>query len=402
MLICLFHWCYFPSERLIYIEGRLLFDFMLWAIFALRHFSLAIFLSLLYSFAKEKAFEDPVTFDELYVLILIFVPFVYLAGLLFSFTLFYAIFYIYSLLMLMIGVIIFAIVIIKLVNYWGNHQNEDSVYMIYKRSIFATCFGCTFIIVFYECVFSYIKADSPSSNDINHEYRLMVNNEILIMAAFTFLLRLFDKEDVSQHYLEGDNEIVEVNDPQNEQVQGYRFFRTRGRWQRLNFPLPVQFYEEEEKVMKSYFKKLKRNKRKGKGKSFKKLEDSKELNENSLVNTSIETSIFARYNSDVGFISTKWIDFRSRDNDGENSVESSVSSQALSLDKIVPQDLFFDAYNGTNCIYIPDASKIKLPVCIVNPEYFTEHVKNQKERNQAKKLKYKSKDINYHDISILS
>jgi len=80
-----------------------LFDILLWFTLAVKHFSLGICLSLLYSFVKENAFEEDPHFDELYVLILVFIPVMYLVGLLFSFTLFYGIFYMYALMMLVIG-----------------------------------------------------------------------------------------------------------------------------------------------------------------------------------------------------------------------------------------------------------------------------------------------------------
>jgi hypothetical protein len=92
-------------------EGRLVFDTLLWLAIAIKHIGLAIIVSLMYSFAKEIAFEEQPTFDELYILILVFTPCVYVIGLVLSFTLFYAIFYIYSLMMFVIGIIILTILV---------------------------------------------------------------------------------------------------------------------------------------------------------------------------------------------------------------------------------------------------------------------------------------------------
>lgn len=396
-LMILLHLWYFPSERYIYIEGRVLFDILLWFTLAVKHFSLGICLSLLYSFVKENAFDEDPHFDELYVLILVFIPVVYLVGLLFSFTLFYGIFYMYALMMLVIGWIIISIVIVKIIRYWGEDRRFDNDLMTYKRSIFATCFACTFIIVFYECIFSYIKADAPNSTDLMHEYRLMVNNEVLLLAVFTFLLRLFDKENVITYYLqiEGRNNDADVRDIV--EAQGYDVFPRRGRNIKMTLPLPVLKYQKSNKVIKRFMSATKQGKKKN-NKNYNKLDESKKFDMRDQDQHSTEDPhIFGTYQTPNGFVKWKVTDFRNSRN-ADSSVES-VKINPLNLDNYLPANLFLDVYNRSTCYYLAKSSKLKFPTLVVNPEYYTdfeyEGIKNEKHS-------YETKDINYHALSLIS
>jgi len=140
-------------------EGRFLFDMTLWISIIFRAITLSIFLSLLYNFSKETAFEDEIQFDEMYVLTLGFVPVTSLLSLIMTFSTFFGFYYLYFLIVLIIGIIIVTNLIVKIAYYWRYSRRYNEELLMYKRSTLFTTFGCTTVIIFYECIFSFSKGN---------------------------------------------------------------------------------------------------------------------------------------------------------------------------------------------------------------------------------------------------
>lgn len=200
------HKGYIPSERIIYMENRFWFDIGVWGSILIRTFSFSIFISLLYNFSKETAFEIHHRFDEMYILILGFLPATSLISLILSFSAFFGFYYIYSLLIAIWLVIIMGNIVIKMVYYCRNSYNFQQPSLSYKRSVLLTTLGCAIWIMLYEFLFSLTKASDPDDASVFGEYTLMVNNEVILMVAFTFLIRLFDRDNIETYVL---------NNPQN-------------------------------------------------------------------------------------------------------------------------------------------------------------------------------------------
>jgi hypothetical protein len=236
-------------------------------------------------------------------------------------------------------------------------------------------------------VFSFIKAEAPTSTDLHHEYRLMVNNEVLMLAIFTFLLRLFDKGNVQRYYFQDEHDGNEIVN--NGQIPNLRFFLRAAKIVKIQFPVPVLQYEKASIIAEKYNKLAKKDQKKGR-KSYKKLDES------ALSKTNEDEPndfIFSVYKSDNGFKKTEVTDFRIKDS-------------KTSPNDYLPADLFEDAYCGNNCFEM-EPKKIGIlgktfgkenPLLMINPEYF---IINEVEECLKAGKRYNEKKVNFEAISVL-
>ena len=97
LFICmiLVMYCFYPHERVMYMENRGIFEILIWTSIILKQFSYGTILSLMYSISKDITFVPIDKWNDIYVLSLIVLPLWYILGDLLSFVLMFQLNYLY-------------------------------------------------------------------------------------------------------------------------------------------------------------------------------------------------------------------------------------------------------------------------------------------------------------------
>jgi hypothetical protein len=141
IFLTLLHFNFYLSERVMYTNYRFISELLLWLSFCIRVFSIGMMVSLIYSFSKDTAFSLIDKWDDVYVLSILCMPFFYILSTILSLMLVTQIYFLYFLIVFYIGCTTAARCCKYFLLSWNRAIELPENLILYKRSIFATCFG---------------------------------------------------------------------------------------------------------------------------------------------------------------------------------------------------------------------------------------------------------------------